>query len=386
MRRVRLCALAITACLAGLLPGAIGAEAVFQEEIPPGMPLPAIRGEATGPDYVAVDSDSATVIDDGSGPLWGEIEDGCYDVCQAGLVFGVEATFLAPTGEPNQKVVLTDLVTGQAYSGSPRPSLGAGIRTWVGLQRNGWGFRFQHWHFGNEELYPNPAVPIGGQPAFNEAFFLRIDTIDIELTQGLPCFLGWKMDSSFGGRYAKLERNLTVVGYGTVDNDVDLYGLAMGANDMEGSGITFSLQGRRPIGCDGGWHTFWRYRGSLLWSDSTASALTEANAVTEDPVGSANSRDQAFAHRDNTENVFISEIQLGVQYERCLNCLPAILFFRAAFEYQHWNTGSVSARSNSFAYLQGGPPAFGGRVDARSNAHDGDLDLVGFTFATGLTY
>jgi hypothetical protein len=84
--------------------------------------------------------------------------------------------------------------------------------------------------------------------------------------------------------------------------------------------------------------------------------------------------------------VFISEIQLGVQYERCLRCFPTKLFFRAALEFQHWTTGDTSAWSDSFAFLHDGPDEFGGRVDASADAHDGDLDLLGFAIAFGLTY
>jgi hypothetical protein len=326
------------------------------------------------------------MIEDGSNPLWCEIQSVWHASCNAGFLFGVEGTFLAPVGEPEQSVIMTDLNTEGTYAGSPHSSLGAGIRTWLGLQRCGRGFRFQYWHFGNEEIRAEPAVPINGQPAFDEAFFLRADTIDIEFIQGLGCFFDWAIDSSIGARYAKLERNGTVIGYGTVGNGVDLYGLAMGANEIEGSGFTFSLGGRRQIWCDSGWHTIWSYRGSLLWVDSVASALTEANAATKDPSAIAHSRDQAFACEDGGENVYVSEVQLGIQYEHCLCCVPARLFFRAAFEYQHWNTGSVSARSDSYAFLQGSSPEFGGRVDANSNAHDGDLDLIGFVFGVGLTY
>jgi hypothetical protein len=337
------------------------------------------------PEYVAADGGPSPFVEEDSSPLWCEVQGACYSSCQAGFFFGVEGTFLAPIGEPDQTVILTDLTTGQAYTGSVNPGFGAGVRTWAGLHHCGRGIRFQYWHFGNDAIYVDPAVPIAGDPAFSGAFYLRADTIDVELVQSFPCFCGWRLDGSFGGRYAKLERNGTIVGYGTVGNDVDLYGLAMGANEIEGSGFTFSLRGRKPIGCSG-WHRFWSYRGSLLWADSTASALTEANATTQDPAAAANSRDQAFAVRDGTENVYISEIQLGVQYEHCLCCLPATVFLRAAFEYQHWNTGSVSARSNSYAFLQGGPPEFGGRVDASSRAHDGDLNLIGFALAAGLTY
>jgi len=296
--------------------------------------------------------------------------------------------FLAPLGEPAQEVVLTDLTTQEVLSGSSHPGFGSGIRTWLGLQRNGWGFRVQYSHFGNDEIDPDPCVPINGEPAFEQAFYLQAYAVDIELTQGL-CFGQWRIDSSFGARYARVERNSMVVGYGTLGNDVNLYGFAMGANQLEGPGFTFSVGGRKPLHwcwlpC--GFSAYWMYRGSLLWADSSASVLTEATAITKDPVGVANSRDKAFACQEGSENMYISEVQLGIQYERCLQCCPAVFFFRTGLEYQHWVTGDVVAQSNSFAFLQGDPSEFGGRVDAFSRAHDGELDLIGFMLGAGLTY
>ena len=372
MRWVRTCAVAVTICLTSLLWGAVTEGANYQEAIPPG-----------GTD---ADCDTYSDSDDESPTLWCEIREACHATCAAGLMFGVEGTFLGPIGEPEQTVTLTDLITERAYTGSPHASLGAGVRTWLGLQRCGRGIRFQYWHLGNDSVHAIPVAPIDGEPAFVESFYLRADAVDIEFIQRLSCFCDWTLDTSFGGRYARLERNSTVVGYGTLGNGVDLYGLATGGNEIEGAGLTFSFCGRKPIGCNGCWHTFWSYRGSFLWADSTVSALTEANAVTTDPLGAANSRDQAFLYRDNTEHMYISEIQLGVQYERSLRCFPTKLFLRAALEFQHWTTGDTLARTNSYAFLHDGPEEFGGRVDASSDAHDGDLDLLGFAFAMGLTY
>ena len=369
---------------------AVQATAVVDaEEEGPGRVAPGrLPEEVPLPSDVAVDDASILATEEGCGGLWTDVWGVCQSCCDAGLVLGVEGMFLAPFGEPVQRVTLTDLTTEQVLSGNAHPSFGAGVRTWLGLQRGGWGFRVQYSHFGNEEIDPHPNVPVNAEPTFLETYYLRAYSVDIELTQGL-CFGEWRIDSSFGGRFAKLERNGTVVGYGTLGNGVNLYGLAMGANEIEGPGFTFSLGGRRPLhGCwlPCGWSLFWQYRGSLLWADSTASVLTEANAITKDPVGAANSRDKAFASKEHSEDVYISEIQLGIQYERCLPCCPGVFFFRAGLEYQHWVTGDVVAQSNSFAFLQGGPSEFGGRVDAFSYAHDGDLDLIGFMLGTGLTY
>ncbi len=344
--------------------------------------------------------------------VWGNVWGACYGCCKSGVIGGVEGTFLAPIGEPSQSVTLTNLLNNNVFRGQSNPGLGAGVRAWLGFQHlNGWGYKVRYWHFGNNAMDLNPVVPVS-TPAFYENFFLESDIVDVELTQKF-CIGCWKVDTSFGGRWARLQRNSSVVGFANLGN-VNLYGLATGANAIEGAGFTFSLGGRRRVdwclpfavpGCHGAacdvnnplacckpkgcWHVFWKMRGSLLWADSTAWALTETTAAIIPPVGAAvaNSRNSAFATKDHSENVFIAEAQLGLQYERCLTCLPATFFFRAAAEYQHWETGNVMASANSFAFLQGGgPPAFGGRADAAANAHDGDLDLVGFVLGAGITY
>jgi len=342
--------------------------------------------------------------------------------CQAGLVGGVELAFLGPLGEPGQSVTQTNLVTGQAFTGITDPGVATGVRVTLGVQHaGGFGYRARYGHLGADYIDLDPTVPVivDGQTAFREEYSLRGDTLDLELTHRY-CLHHWVLDASFGSRYARLERNAMALGYGMLGS-VDLTGLAVGANELEGAGFTFSLAGTAPVGlwwskhhsgCDdehtahppfddihnriascapcflSGWRWFWGIRGSLLWADTAASAFTEANAVVRTPTGtgSSYSRDTAFASENQSDNVFIGEAVLGLQWEHCCQCLPAVFYFRTGLEYQHWETGNVRARSNSFAFMHDGPDAVGGRVDAVANAHDGDLDLFGFMIGFGLTY
>jgi hypothetical protein len=324
----------------------------------------------------------SVVYDDGS-YLWTDLGGVCGTWACCGLYGGLEGTFLAPVGEPNQTVVLTDLKKGRMFDGSTAPGLGAGVRTWVGLNHCGYGFRVGYWYMGNHHICPHPVVP-DKAPAFDEAYYLDVSVLDIELTQQICCG-HLKIDSSLGGRYARLERNSTVVGYGTAGG-VDMLGLAMGAHEMEGSGFTFSIGARAPLHFLCGLNLYCRYRGSLLWADTSASVLTQAQVVSAKPQGFANSLDRAYACSDDDERLYISELQAGVQYERCIPCCPAKLFVRAGMEYQHWDTGNLVAESASFAFLQGFPPLVGGRVDAAASANDGKLDMIGFVLAAGVTY
>lgn len=344
-------------------PGATSA----QEPVPPGQSV-----------------EQPYIMEGGTGELYSDIWGCCHACCEAGLYGGVEGTFLAAVGEPEQTVTLTNLTNGTTFSESSEPGLGAGLRTWLGIQCNGWGFRATYWHLEEDTVDAIPTVPQNNQPAFIKAFHLNIDTIDVEGTQKM-CLGCWRIYSSFGGRWTEVDRNASVVGFGNVGG-VDLFGLAVGGVEMDGAGFTFSIGGVKPIACHYGWSWYWSYRGSWIWADIDVAAFTEANAVTQPPfgAGAANSVDVAFASEQDT--VFISEIQWGVQYEHCLCCVPATCFFRAGVEVQHWDLGDAFARTGSFAFLAGGPPAFGGQVNASSDAHDGDLTLVGFTIGGGLSY
>lgn len=374
-----------------------------QEELPT-QSAPAQPSEVIADDTaIAADSSPVFLHTDGSpigSGLWG-LGGGC---CQAGFFAGVEGTFLAPINEPTQQVILTDLVNNTTTTATADPGFGAGVRTWIGFAKCGWGIRAGYWHFGNDAVQVDPTVPVNKEPTAEGVYHLSANVVDIELIQRFQ-FCRRQINTSFGARYANLRRNATAIGYGDVGNGVSLLGLAMGANEIEGTGFTASIGSRTPLFCwlgrpcdtcglgldscccpRGKLFGFCNFRGSILWADSTASVLTDATAITKGiAAAAANSRDAAFATKDHNEDIAIFDIQIGAEYVQPLRCLPASLFVRAAFEYQHWETGNVFAQSNSFAFLQGTPP-FGGRVDASANAHDGNLDLIGFTVGGGLTF
>ncbi len=380
-------------------------------------PLPG--PDPADPEPIDPDPQSAAPIADDEGPVF-LYEDGTpmsggvwsmWDACcRSGFYAGAEGTFLAPFSEPLATVYLTNLVTNAQWVATAQPGFGAGIRSWLGFQNNGWGIRARHWHFGNDAISVDPVVPVGAFPTVQGAYHLDADVVDIELTQRFCFFGNCQIDTAFGARYAQLDRNATALAYGDVgdpNNGVSLLGLAMGANEIEGVGFTTSVGGRKPLfmhwphrcntcagpcvercGCFcGRWLGFWNIRGGLLWADSTVSTLTDANAVTKGvAIAQANSRNKASASKDHNQNVGIIEVQLGIEYQHQFRCCPAIGFIRFGAEYQHWETGDVFAESNSFAFLQGTQPAFGGRTDSLAVAHDGDLDLIGFFIGGGITY
>jgi hypothetical protein len=375
--------------------------------------LPSPAGELEGLEFDSLDGEACK---DGSCGVehW-------QQWCLGGLVTGVEFAFLGTLSEPSQSVTLTNLLTDQAYTGSTLPGGATGVRTWLGFQHaGGFGYRLGYQHIGVDRIDLDPTVPFidHGGTAFQNTYKLRADVFDVELTQRY-CLHMNTLDLSFGGRFASLKRNATALGYGTL-GDVDLTGLAVGANSLAGWGFTASISGRVPFGllwakhhgdekkephppfdwvhsriaccypgllC--GWSWYWGLRGSILpCADSEAYALTEASAVvnTGPQIGAANARDQAYASKECSDTIMIGEARLGVQWETCCCCIPATFFFRTGLEYQHWETGNVYARANSFAFLHDGPDTIGGRADASAVATDGTLDLFGFFIGAGITY
>lgn len=337
-------------------------------------------------------------------------------VISSGVYVGGELTFLSPLREPEQTVRLTDLITKNGSGQSSDSALGVGFRSWIGMTSQGRGVRATVWTFADDDVQLSPQVPMLGEPTFSSLYSLEAQTVDLEITQQFP-FCGRQLDTSFGARYAHMVGQSNTVGYGDVGNGVSLYGMAMAADELEGAGFTASIGGRWDFcDCCGpscqscstdaagsaqasqescstvpgwlmGWGAFWNVRGSAIWADSTVSVLTDANAAVKGTAAAtAYTRNEAYACDDRGGILGIGEVQVGVEYRRCLACVPALFFFRTGLEYQRWNIGDLSGTSSSNAYLMGGTPIFGGRVDAVAQADNGYRDLFGISLATGLTF
>jgi hypothetical protein len=131
---------------------------------------------------------------------------------------------------------------------------------------------------------------------------------------------------------------------------------------------------------------FWNVRGSILWSETEAFARTEAHAFTKKFGGStAFNSDSAYACTED-DMVGIGEMQIGFEYQRCLKHFPGFLTVRFAIEGQYWGAGSVSARSDSTAFLIGGPPLFGGAASATAFSEAGDLSLLGASMSASISF
>jgi hypothetical protein len=97
-------------------------------------------------------------------------------------------------------------------------------------------------------------------------------------------------------------------------------------------------------------------------------------------AGSINS---ASTYVDDT--LFVGEIQLGLEWTYALRCLPANAFFRTAIEYQRWDGGPGFSEAGSFASYTGSGSNTS-TADTETSAASPQLDLVGLTLGTGLTW
>jgi hypothetical protein len=392
-------------------PGSVGTPGAAGENVPATpkpAAVPASNTDQPGGPHSRTKQNVHAIL----GHAWGLTT----SVINSGVYAGGELTFLAPLREPEQRVMLTDLITRDGASQSSDSALGVGFRSWIGMMAQDRGVRATVWTFADDDVQLSPQVPRLGEPTFSSLYSLEAQTVDLELTQRFA-FCGRQLDTSFGARYAHMVGQSNTVGYGDVGNGVSLYGMAMAADELEGAGFTASIGGRwdfcsccgpscQPASTEAagsaeasqdscsmapgwlmGWGAYWNVRGSAIWADSTVSVLTDANAAVKGTAAAtAYTRNQAYACDDRGGILGIGEVQVGVEYRRCLACVPAQFFFRTGLEYQRWNIGDLSGSSSSNAYLMGGEPIFGGRVDAVAQADNGFRDLFGVSLATGLTF
>ena len=179
-------------------------------------------------------------------------------------------------------------------------------------------------------------------------------------------------------RYASFENRSSASAAGFFEGGFDLAtAAAASGTSFHGTGLTFALAGRRQLGCSN-LHLFASGRGSVLWGDAEVWANAESSAIS---FPSAAAVEAAGAYASGSTEAWIGEFQVGVQWEYALECLPAVAFFRTAFEYQYWNiqgNGFAGAESLAIANLSGG---FAEATSGASNVH-----LYGLSVGTGLTW
>jgi hypothetical protein len=336
-------------------------------------------------------------------------DNGAYSTCNDGccppqrVLFwtgGVEATFLTPDVNNDGVFFEVEQLNADRFDvfsseASDVDSLYVSPRAWVGIQGCRWGANLRYWHLQASEGQYDPSLgSLNAWDAFDcgvpdVGFFtcsrLEAYTVDLELTRRF-CINDCWMQASFGVRHANIEANQSITGLALTDDGL-LAGYARANRQSRGTGLLFGLYGRKPVFPCSCVSWFYNFRYSTLWGPTETSAESFASVQANDPdfTASAASVNGAYTVVDDT--LFIGEVQLGLEWNYALQCIPANTFCRFAIEYQRWDGGNGFSAANSFAGITlDGDVSSNSIVSTSGVAQEPQMDLFGFAFSAGITW
>lgn len=255
-----------------------------------------------------------------------------------GLAAGVEATYLAP---------FVEVVFGLGdFAGNP---FEAAPRLWLHWQdSSGWGLRGRYWDF--DVTQQRSAAFDLGNALVSNTFDDDLDVyaVDVEATRTFS--LG-QMDcwAGFGARQGRLHRhnvqNQTIYDLGGGFGDDVTSILSENDRDFEGTGITMSLDMRRPI-AQSRLAAVCNLRGSVLWGDNSLDQTITLIEVVPVAAGTLVLGDfeekQGFS--TDHEGMWIGELQAGGEWNTPLpnSVGGGNAFLRVLFEAQWWHMPEVT--------------------------------------------
>jgi len=339
--------------------------------------------------------------------------DSCCDTCCAPgcgcakcrprriLVVSTEAVFLSPTLNGRSVFYEFDdfvnptLQFGPDFGYAALDDFYVAPRLSVGWQGCCWGIMGRYYHLRAGEQAFNPLVGHGshGQIAnqtINVNNILEAYYTDIELTRNF-CVHGCKGQFGFGARYALISHDESIYGR-SLNTDPNSASIIQGGarrnRSSHGTGLTMGINARKPLFCNSCANWFFSARSSILWgcnhTDVESWADTTVFGTASVPGGSAGTVNGASASVE--DDLFIGEVQAGIEWNFALRCLPAKSFFRAAFEYQYWDGSMGNAASGSFAGFVNDGGATARQVTTGSWAPGIIADFVGLSIGTGFTW
>lgn len=313
---------------------------------------------------------------------------------------GVEATFLNPDMNSNGAYLSVEDSTIDRFDefssiSEDVDSIYFSPRAWIGIQGCQWGANLRYFHLqASEGVYDPTLGSLGTWDDFDcgvpdvgylTASRLEAYTVDLEITRRF-CYNDCWMQASAGLRHANIEFSESISGLALTDAGL-LSGYGRGNRSTRGTGFLLGLYGRKPVFPCSSVNWFYNVRWSALWGPTRTSAETFASVQASDPdfTASAASVNGAYTCVDDT--LFIGEIQVGLEWNYALVCMPANAFFRAAVEYQRWDGGPGASGANSFAGITlDGDTVASSIINTSAGAESPQLDLLGFTIGTGLTW
>jgi hypothetical protein len=151
-----------------------------------------------------------------------------------------------------------------------------------------------------------------------------------------------------------------------------------------GTGLVLGLSGRQPLFPCSCVNIFWNMRGSVLWGTTETYSETSASVMVFDPANVGNASTVNSAHTGVDDSMFVGEVQLGLEWDYRLCCIPANAFARFAVEYQRWDGGPGTSESFSEAAAVENQDV--ANVSTYSIASGPQLDLLGIAIGAGLTW
>ena len=313
------------------------------------------------------------------------------NLCDRGLYFATEFTFLSSSGIARSHVEVTDLLTDVDHCVESEGAFGYGQRGILGLQGEVFGFELIYWDYGSRGYESGSWKPPYLFEQYTTGQSVDLSTLDLEVTQKF-CVAGVNWGTAVGLRKMDYVGHSSAFSLATYhDQQVEVSSSALAKNRLEGIGPTFSIRGSRPFAmlCDGGAYgagMFWDTRVSWLWSDSSSSAITEASAVSTTYGNPTVSRslDYAYTISDDPELRMHTGLQLGFECWRSVGCRSRLIS-RAAFEYQYFEQSDDYSMASSYAFLTDSTN-FGASSSALAENSGKDLNMFGFTLLVGINY
>jgi len=386
--------LALALALGGASPVyAFNSEALDEEVVDFRQPLrPALVSQATAsniswsqPQAPAVAQPAvpaASPVQAYSAPCTG---DTCCDCDRMQLVAMVEATFFWPQFNRNfltagfANTLGTQTFQSNSSLGSADGAFLVGPRVTLGFQGERWGIVGRYW---NSNIGANAFAPLQITPAATgvTAFDnFGAYTLDLE-AQRRFCWCDWNMYGFGGVRYASLYNNRGLnVNNGFAGDNVNAWAYAN--QQFNGTGLTGGFMGLRPLFDCSPFKLYFVNRYSVLWGTGKVGAVSHADFT--NGIGNGTQTNGAAAGSTNS-SLFIGEVQLGIQWDADLRCLPGRAFVRSGFEYQYWDAASMG---QAFATSSAGTIGLGTVGATASASADNFLfSLVGFNIGAGIMY
>ena len=315
-----------------------------------------------------------------------QLDCGCVGTCccppERSLIASVEATFFWPQFNRNFLTSTVDSGSGvvdfasNAALGSVEGGLLVAPRITLGVQGCKWGLVTRYWYsspWASGFTSANPAFAPAGVILFDD---FRAYTFDLEVQRRM-CLGLWTGYGFLGARYAMVD-NDRLLAATSLNTNVEATTRSYASQQFGGTGLTFGFWGIRPICCDSPLKYFVANRYSILWGNGDAATETMATAF-DNATGYTSSIDGASAA--GAGDLFIAELQLGLQWDAQLRCFPGRAFVRTAMEFQYWDT-TVGLNTSSESL------AVSGSAGAFTDASAGDLlfRLIGFNLGAGIMF